>query len=220
MQRSLLAALLAALLLPTAIAPAARGDWIFRQGYYTHSPTTGGRIAQYSPLPQLEPLPDTRQISSGYRRSRTTLRGPGGTVDDYYRVENWGNGRGGLDAEWERVHSAWQNSVLAGGYANRNGRPNYGYGGQGNGGPGYGGPGYGGPGYGGPGYSGPGYGGPGYGGPGYGGPGYGGPGYGGPGYGGPGYGGQGPGGAVPYGPRRGGPTGPTGPTGGPAPNPR
>jgi hypothetical protein len=95
---------------------AATNDWIFRQGYYSHSPTNGDRIAQYAPVPWVDALPDARPWMSGYHRSRVTQRGPGGTIDDYYRVENWSSGRGGLDAEWERFHQAWQGSFLSGGY--------------------------------------------------------------------------------------------------------
>jgi hypothetical protein len=119
----------------------------------------------------VQALPDTRGIASGYHRSRVNQIGTGGSIDTYYRVENWSNVQGGLDAEWERVNDVWQQSTLTGGYGNggyRNGPygqpygggygPGYGYGGGY--GPGYGG-GYG-PGYGG-GY-GAGFGGPGYGG--------------------------------------------------------
>lgn len=156
-------------------------NWIFQPGIYSHDPRTGERITQFASLPAVEPFPDTRGIASGYHRSRINQIGTGGSVDTYYRVENWSNIPGGLDAEWERVNDVWQQSTLTGGY----GSGGYGYGqpyGQGGYRGGYG-PGYGG-GYG-PGYGGGGYG-PGYGG-GYG-PGYGGgyaPGYGG----GPGYGG-------------------------------
>jgi hypothetical protein len=169
-------------------------NWIFQPGIYSHDPRTGERITQFASLPAVEPFPDTRGIASGYHRSRINQIGTGGSVDTYYRVENWSNIPGGLDAEWERVNDVWQQSTLTGGY---------GSGGYGSGGYGYGQPygqggyrgGYG-PGNGG-GY-GPGYGGGGYG-PGNGGgyaPGYGGPGNGG-GYG-PGYGGY-PGGGYPGG---------------------
>jgi hypothetical protein len=64
-------------------------------------------------------------------------------------VQAWGNGRGGIDAEWERFHDAWKESFLTGGYYNG---PGYGgYQGYGGGYPGYGG-GYPGWGYGAPGY--------------------------------------------------------------------
>ena len=131
----------------SAKAEAANSNWVFRRGYYTHSPKTGLRVAQYAPLPAVAALPDVSRIRSGYRRSRVTMRGPDGTVDDSYQVESWGNGRGGLDAEWERFHDAWRSSILAGG--TRSGPYNGGYGPLN---PGYGAPGYGAPGYGAPGY--------------------------------------------------------------------
>ena len=140
----------------------AEPSWIFRRGTYTHDPYTGARVAQYMRKPPVEPLDDERAVTSRYRRSRTVLRGIDGSTDTYYEVQAWGNGRGGLDAEWERFHDAWKESYLSGGYYNQNPW------GHGNGGPGYGGfPGGHGPGYG-HGY--PGYGFPGYG---HGGPGYG-----------------------------------------------
>ena len=134
-------------------------SWIFNRGTYTHDPYTGARVAQYMRTPPVEPLDDERLVTSRYRRSRTNLRGANGSVDTYYEVQAWGNGRGGIDAEWERFHDAWKESYLQGGYYNQGpayGGP-WGYGG-GNGGSGYG---YGYPGYGFPGH---GYGGPGYGG--------------------------------------------------------
>jgi hypothetical protein len=129
------------------------------RGRYTHDPDTGARVAQYAMKPPIEPLDDPRLVTSGYSRSRTVLRGPDGSVDTSYRVQSYGNGRGGLDAEWERFHDAWRGSTIAGGeyqayYPPFYGYPGYGgYGGYGGGyGPGYGG-GYGGPGFGGaPGY--------------------------------------------------------------------
>jgi hypothetical protein len=153
-------------------------SWIFRRGTYTHDPYTGARVAQYMRTPPVEPLDDERMVTSRYRRSRTNLRGMDGSVDTYYEVQAWGNGRGGIDAEWERFHDAWKESILSGGYYNQ--------------GPGYGGPwGYG-SGFGGPGY---GYGFPSHGYPGYGGPWHGGSWHGGPH---PGHGG-GPHGGGPHG---------------------
>ncbi|MEX2306303.1 MAG: hypothetical protein WD738_01845 [Pirellulales bacterium] len=129
-------------------------SWIFRRGTYTHDPYSGARVAQYMRTPPVEPLDDERIVTSRYRRSRTNLRGADGSVDTYYEVQQWGNGRGGIDAEWERFHDAWKESFLSGGYYNQ-GPGNFapwGYGG------GYSGPGYGFPGYGFPGYGFPGYG--------------------------------------------------------------
>lgn len=114
-------------------------SWIFARSSYTHDPQTGARVAQYMRTPPVEPLDDPRMITSRYRRVRTNLRGTDGSIDSTYEVQNWGNGRGGLDAEWERFHDAWKESYLTGGYYNQN--PGYGGGnpGWGNGGyPGYG----------------------------------------------------------------------------------
>jgi hypothetical protein len=181
MRRGILILLaLAGAALSTQQARGDQNDWLFAPSRYTHSRTTGNRVVQHTPLPAPAALPETADITSGYRKTRINLRGPDGTVDSYYRVQNFGAPAGGIDAQWERFDDAWRGAILQGGAFTS--YPSYGYGG-----PGYG-TGYGGPGYGGPGYS-PGFGGPGFGGPGYG-PGFGGPGYGGPGYG-SGYGGPG-----------------------------
>jgi hypothetical protein len=102
--------------------------------------------------PPVEPLEDERNVTSRYRRIQTNLRGADGSNDTTYEVQAWGNGRGGMDAEWERFHDAWKKSYLQNGYFNGpaygGGYPGpYGYGnGYGYGGPGYGFPGQGYPG--------------------------------------------------------------------------
>jgi hypothetical protein len=129
-------------------------SWIFRRSNYTHDPETGARVAQYQRLPAIEPLDDERLVTSRYHRTRTNLRGTGGSQETYYEVQSWGNGRGGIDAEWERFHDAWKESYLQGGFYNQgpgygNGYPGqFGYGapGYGNGYQGYGFPGNGFPG--------------------------------------------------------------------------
>jgi hypothetical protein len=142
----------------TCCGPDEGPSWVFAPSTYTHDPMTGARVAQYARKTPVEPLEDERNVTSSYRRTQTNLRGADGSTDTYYQVQAWGNGRGGLDAEWERFHDAWKESVLSGGYYSGQSGP-YGYGtGYGNG-PGYG---YGNPGYGG---WGQGNGGPGYGGP-------------------------------------------------------
>jgi hypothetical protein len=128
----------------TCYGPEEGPSWVFAPSTYTHDPMTGARVAQYERKPPVEPLEDERNVTSSYRRTRTNLRGSDGSTDTYYQVQAWGNGRGGLDAEWERFHDAWKESVLSGGYYSGQTGP-YGYGaGYGNG-PGYG---YGNPGYG------------------------------------------------------------------------
>ncbi len=137
--------------------PAQAASWIFSQGRYTHDLATGDRVAQYAMKPPVEPLPDARAITSGYRRTRTVLRGADGSADTSYQVQSYGNARGGMDAAAERSHDA-RRGLGAGGY-NPYSFPQWGFGGgfSGYGGPGYG---YGGPGYGGyypPRYSRPGF---------------------------------------------------------------
>lgn len=103
-------------------------SWIFARGTFTHDPYTGARVAQYMRPAPVEPLDDPRIVTSRYRRVRTNLRGPDGSNDTTYDVQNWGNGRGGLDAEWERFHDAWKESYLTGGSYNQQ---NPGWGNQG-----------------------------------------------------------------------------------------
>lgn len=145
---------------PQCLVADTQPSWIFSRATYTHDPETGARVAQYMRIPPVQPLEDERIVTSRYRRSRTNLRGADGSIDTYYEVQAWGNGRGGIDSEWERFHDAWKESYLQGGYYNG---PGYGGGYPGPYGGGYGG--YGAPGYG---YGYPGYGFPGggYGGPG------------------------------------------------------
>lgn len=142
---------------PRCVADDSAPSWIFRRSAYTHDPVTGARVAQYMRTPPVEPLEDERNVTSRYRRLRTNLRGADGSIDTTYEVQAWGNGRGGLDAEWERFHDAWKESYLQGGYYNG---PAYGGGypgpyGYGNGGYGYPGYGFPGGGWGGPGNRGP-----------------------------------------------------------------
>ncbi len=134
-------------------------SWIFRRAAYTHDPYTGARVAQYQRLPIVEPLDDERLVTSRYNRTQTNLPGARGSSSQYYETQAWGNGRGGIDAEWERFHSAWKESYLQGSYFNQgpgfgNGFPNqwngnWGWGGGGwgwnGGGWGWGGPGFGNP---------------------------------------------------------------------------
>jgi len=94
-------------------------SWIFRHSTYSHDPETGARVAQYMRTPPVEPLPDQREVTSRYRRIQTNLRGTDGSSDTTFEVQAWGNGRGGLDAEWERFHEAWKESYLQGGYYNQ-----------------------------------------------------------------------------------------------------
>ncbi len=123
----------------------AQESWLFARSRYTHDPATGIRVAQYQQRLPVEPLPDQRLVSSGYRRTRSVLRGADGATDTTYQVQSYGNGRGGMDAQWERFHDAWRGSTVGGGnfYAGGGfGFPGYGWGHPGNGQPGFGHPGF------------------------------------------------------------------------------
>jgi hypothetical protein len=140
-------------------------SWIFRRSTFTNDPETGARVAQYMRKPPIEPLADQRDVTSVYRRTRTVNRGFDGSMDTSYQVQAWGNGRGGIDAEWQMFNDVWQESILSGSYYNSNqyyGPPQRGpwQSGPWQGGPWQGGPWQGGPGQGGPWQGGPG---PGYG---------------------------------------------------------
>jgi hypothetical protein len=147
---------------PPCVVQDSQPSWVFRRSTYSHDPETGARVAQYMRTPPVEPLEDERNVTSRYRRIQTNLRGADGSNDTTYEVQAWGNGRGGMDAEWERFHSAWKESYLQNGYFNGPayggfpGQNSYGYG-NGYGGPGYGG--FPGQGYPGSGWNGPGPGG-------------------------------------------------------------
>jgi hypothetical protein len=150
--------------LETCCGPEEGPSWVFAPSTYTHDPMTGARVAQYARIEPVEPLPDQRAVTSGYRRTVTNIRGIDGSLDQSYQVQNWANGRGGLDAEWERVNDAWQQAYLTGSAYSAQFGPGWGNGGWGghgwgpgwnNGGPGWGnGPGWNGPG--GPSWNGPG----------------------------------------------------------------
>lgn len=119
-----------------------KSSWVFMPSRYTHDPETGARVAQYAMKPPIEPLDDPRLVTSGYTRSRVVIRGVDGSNDTSYRVTSYGNGRGGLDAEWERFHDAWRGSTVAGGnfggVAGGVGFPGWGWGSGGGWGPGVG----------------------------------------------------------------------------------
>src|SRR5262245_22259168 len=107
-----------------------RPSWIFAPSTYTHDPETGARVAQFARPAPVEPLDDPRIVTSRYRRVRTDQRGTDGSYDTTYDVQSWGNGRGGLDAEWQNFHDMWKESFLTGGSFNQqnpgffNGFPN------------------------------------------------------------------------------------------------
>ena len=87
---------------------AVEAGWIFRPSYYSHEPSSGGRVAQYAAIepPQVRVDPTYRQ--SAYRHNRLSIRGPGGTADRLHIVETWGEG------EYIRPYGEWQRPFRAG----------------------------------------------------------------------------------------------------------
>ncbi len=94
-------------LAPSAIGRAA-DSWIFRSSHYSHDPETGQRVAQYAPKQAAYRTVDPTYVQSGYRHSRSTLRGVGGSVDRRHIVETWGAG------EMIRPYGEWQYPYRAG----------------------------------------------------------------------------------------------------------
>ena len=74
-------------------------DWISDPSYYTHSPQSGTRVAQYAPIGPffVEPRPD--YMESGYHQERSSIR-VGDSTDNYVRMTRWG--------EPVRPYGEWQ----------------------------------------------------------------------------------------------------------------
>ena len=77
-------------------------SWIFRPGYYTHSPVTGQRVAQYEPeQPSIVPTDPTYQ-ESGYRHQLVQAGN-----DRLNIVQTWGAGTAIRPyGEWEYPYRA------------------------------------------------------------------------------------------------------------------
>ena len=95
-----------------ALAPAALGQaadsWIFRPSNYTHDPDGGQRVSQHTRKQAAYVQIDPTYTRSGYRHTRSTLRGIGGSVDRRHIVETWGAG------ETIRPYGEWQYPFRAG----------------------------------------------------------------------------------------------------------
>lgn len=64
-------------------------EWLTAPSFYSHSPETGDRVAQYAPDPTVEKPYDPSYLRSGYRQFQSTIRA-GRSVDNYHIVEEWG----------------------------------------------------------------------------------------------------------------------------------
>lgn len=70
----------------------AEASWIFRAAKYSHDPTGGRRVDQYAPKAPAYARNDPTYFESGYRHTRSTIRGAGGSVDRMHIVQTWGAG--------------------------------------------------------------------------------------------------------------------------------
>lgn len=70
-------------------ASASAADWITAPSYFTHSPQTGERVAQYSPIGPVYAPQRPDLLQSGYRHTRSSLQA-GNSIDHLHLVEEWG----------------------------------------------------------------------------------------------------------------------------------
>ncbi len=84
--RTTLAAWAAALLVPYVAQGA---DWITAPSYYTHDPSTGQRVDQYSPIGPFYTYARPDFLRSGYRHTRSSIQA-GNSADHMHLVEEWG----------------------------------------------------------------------------------------------------------------------------------
>ncbi len=68
-------------------APAS--NWLTMPSTYTHDPSTGARVSQYSPIAAPTAAVVSNFQTSGYTHTRSSLA-YGQSADNYHRVEQWG----------------------------------------------------------------------------------------------------------------------------------
>lgn len=64
-------------------------DWITQPSYYTHDPTSGERVRQYSPIGPFYSHTRGNFTRSGFRHTRSSIQ-VGGSADNYHLTEEWG----------------------------------------------------------------------------------------------------------------------------------
>jgi hypothetical protein len=80
-----------AMLLVASVTAARAESWVFQPSYFTHSPDTGERVAQYA-QPAASYARTENYLQSGYRHNTIDLPGIGGGGDHIHVVETWGLG--------------------------------------------------------------------------------------------------------------------------------
>lgn len=88
MKTRLLTLAIALAVLASASATQA-ADWITAPSYFTHSPQTGERVAQYTPIGPVYVPQRPDYLQSGYRHTRSSLQ-VGQSIDHMHLVEEWG----------------------------------------------------------------------------------------------------------------------------------
>ncbi|MBC8350981.1 MAG: hypothetical protein H8E66_03285 [Planctomycetes bacterium] len=84
-----LTSLMPAMFVLYGAASTCAADWITAPSYYTHDPTSGERVTQYSPIGPFYTYSQSSFSRSGYRNTRSSLQ-VGGSADHYHTTEQWG----------------------------------------------------------------------------------------------------------------------------------
>ncbi|MGA2034406.1 MAG: hypothetical protein ABSG68_19345 [Thermoguttaceae bacterium] len=79
------------IVLSSGAARADQSSWIFRPSYFSHSPETGQRVAQYQPEAPAYVRNDDTYQESGYRHNEASIQ-VGGQRDHLHVVQTWGQG--------------------------------------------------------------------------------------------------------------------------------
>ncbi|NQT38337.1 MAG: hypothetical protein HQ581_12645 [Planctomycetes bacterium] len=100
--------LLVLILAVGAPATASAAAWAFHKATFSHDPETGEQVRQFVPVEPVYVRVDPTYEKSGYRHTRSSLRGADGSADRLHVVETWGRGRS------IRPYGEWQFPFRAG----------------------------------------------------------------------------------------------------------
>ena len=71
------------------VSSAQAADWLTAPSFYSHDPTSGERVAQYSPIGPFYYAYRPDYLKSGYRHNRSSFQFSG-SADNLHIVEEWG----------------------------------------------------------------------------------------------------------------------------------